>query len=81
MDAIPLLMTPGAAEALIVKAYRMVRTEGLRAQLAIERCLASYQNPVPQDVLELQMRLAVREATDPTFVPESLQYLAADVAA
>jgi hypothetical protein len=81
MDAIPLLMTPGAAEALIVKAYRMVRTEGMRAQLAIERCLASYQNPVPQDVLELQMRLAVREATDLTFVPESLQYLAADVAA
>ncbi|HEU4653214.1 MAG TPA: AAA family ATPase [Steroidobacteraceae bacterium] len=80
LSSIPLLMTPGAAEALIVKAYRMVRTEGMRAHLAIERCLASYQNPVPQDILETQMRLAIREATDLSFVPEALKHLAADVA-
>jgi hypothetical protein len=35
-----------------------------------------FQNPVPEDVLEKQMRLAVREATDLAFVPESLRHLA-----
>jgi len=40
------------------------------------RCLASYQNPIAQDVLEKQMRLAIREATDLSFVPPALRYLA-----
>lgn len=75
---LPQLLTPGAAESLVVKAYRMVRTEGISASSAVVRCLASYQNPVPHDVLETQMRLAVREATDLSFVPEALQYLAKD---
>jgi hypothetical protein len=38
--------------------------------------LESYQNPIAWDVLELQMRLAVREATDLSFVPEAARYLA-----
>jgi hypothetical protein len=38
--------------------------------------LESYQNPVPEDVLESQMRLAVREATDLSFVPEALRHFA-----
>jgi hypothetical protein len=38
--------------------------------------LEDYQNPLPQDVLDRQMRLAVREATDLSFVPESLRHLA-----
>jgi hypothetical protein len=75
-DVLPHLLTPGAAEALVVKAYRMVRTEGLTASVAVMRCLSSYQNPVAHDVLDKQMRLAVREATDLSFVPDSLQYLA-----
>lgn len=80
MEALPILLTPGAAEALVVKVYRMVRTDGVSADVAIERCLSSYQNPVPHDVLEMQMRLAVREATDLTFVPTPLHYLAEDAA-
>lgn len=79
IETLPSLLTPGAAEALIVKAYRMVRTEGVAARVAVGRCLARYQNPVPHDVLEMQMRLAVREATDLAFVPEPLHYLAEDV--
>ncbi len=43
-----------------------------------ERCIESYQNPVPPDVLNKQMRLAVREATDLSFVPEALRHLAAE---
>lgn len=78
---LPQLLTPGAAESLVVKAYRMARTESIAAATAIIRCLASYQNPVPHDVLELQMRLAIREATDLSFVPEALHYLAKDTEA
>jgi ATPase family protein associated with various cellular activities (AAA) len=73
---LPLLLTPGAAEALVVKAYRVSRTENVAGAAALARCLEGYQNPVPQDVLEFQMRLAVREATDLAFVPESLRHLA-----
>ena len=74
---LPTMLTPGAAEALVVKAYRVARTENVAGAAALEMCLESYQNPVPQDVLDSQMRLAVREATDLSFVPESLRRFAA----
>jgi SpoVK/Ycf46/Vps4 family AAA+-type ATPase len=73
---LPVLLTPGAAEALVVKAYRHARTRKVAPAAALAACLEGYQNPVPADVLELQMRLAVREATDLTFVPPSLRHLA-----
>ena len=66
---LPTLLTPGAAEALVVKAYRRSRTENVGADAALEGCLVGYQNPVPADVLEFQMRIAIREATDLAFVP------------
>ena len=79
IDALlPDLLTAGAAEALVVKAYRLVRTQAVSAGAAILRCLESYQNPVAREVLELQMRLAIREATDLAFVPESLQHFAVE---
>jgi ATPase family protein associated with various cellular activities (AAA) len=73
---LPVMLTPGAAEALIVKAYRVARTENVPGAEALSRCLEGYQNPVPQDVLESQMRLAVREATDLSFVPEAFRHYA-----
>ena len=69
----PTLLTPGAAEALVVKAYRRSRTENVSADAALEACLVGYQNPVPADVLEFQMRIAIREATDLAFVPPAFQ--------
>jgi hypothetical protein len=75
---LPNLLTPGAAEALVVKAYRVARTENASGATALARALHDYQNPVPADILEKQMRLAVREATDLSFVPEALRYLATD---
>ena len=77
---LPQLLTPGAAEALVVKAYRVVRTEKVAPAEALARSLEGYQSAVPQDVLELQIRLAIREATDLAFVPKELQHFAADVA-
>jgi SpoVK/Ycf46/Vps4 family AAA+-type ATPase len=75
-DKLPLLLTPGAAEAIAVKAYRLARTEKLEPIQAIDACLTSYQPPVPEDVLRFQMQIAIREATDLAFVPESLRKLA-----
>ncbi len=75
---LPLLLTPGAAEAIAVKAYRAARTQSLPAMQAIEACLTGYQAPVPADVLRFQMQIAIREATDLAFVPESLRKLAAE---
>jgi len=76
----PTLLTPGAAEALVVKAYRRSRTENVDAAAALEACLIGYQNPVPADVLEFQMRIAIREATDLAFVPPAFHKYAAQPA-
>jgi hypothetical protein len=74
---LPTLLTPGAAEALVVKAYRQARTQNAAPAAALEACLEGYQNPVPADVLDFQMRIAVREATDLSFVPPAFRALAA----
>jgi hypothetical protein len=73
---LPILLTPGAAEALVVKAYRHARTRNTSGVEALEASLIGYQNPVPADVLEFQMRIAIREATDLGFVPPAFRKLA-----
>lgn len=75
---LPVMLTPGAAEALAVKVYRQVRTAEQTPIAALEACLQGYQPPVSPAVLEHQMRIAIREATDMHFVPESLRHLAHD---
>jgi hypothetical protein len=74
--SMPTLLTPGAAEALVVKAYRHSKTQNVPGGAALEASLVGYQNPVPADVLEFQMRIAVREATDLAFVPPAFRALA-----
>jgi hypothetical protein len=71
--AIPLLLTPGAAETLAVKIYRLVRTSNATPEVALRRCLTDYQNPVPLETLEFQIRLAVNEASDLEFVPQKFR--------
>jgi hypothetical protein len=78
---LPLLLTPGAAEAIAVKAYRLSKTQSLAPMAALDTCLIGYQAPVPEGVLKFQMQIAVREATDLAFVPESLRGLANEGAA
>ena len=68
-ESMPLLLTPGAAEALAVKVYRIVRTEGKAPLDALRSSLVDYQNPIPLEILEMQIALAVREASDLEFVP------------
>jgi SpoVK/Ycf46/Vps4 family AAA+-type ATPase len=76
LPMIPAMLTPGAAEALVVKAYRVSRTEAVAPGAALARCLQGYQSAIPQDVLELQMRLAIQEASDLAFVAEELRHFA-----
>ncbi len=65
----PTLLTPGAAEALAVKIYRLVRVEQKAPADAVRDCLVGYQNPVAPEVMDFQIGLAVKEASDLDFVP------------
>jgi len=69
----PLLLTPGAAETLAVKIYRLVRTSALSPIDAVRACLKDYQNPVPMETIEFQIRLAVSETSDLEFVPPTFR--------
>ncbi|MFT5466107.1 MAG: hypothetical protein ACI8UO_001205 [Verrucomicrobiales bacterium] len=69
-NLIPSHLTPGAAEAIAVKAYRLTKTRGLKAVEALTEILTDYQSPVPEDVMDFQIGLAVRESSDMSFVPE-----------
>ena len=66
----PALLTPGAAEALAVKIYRLLKVSALSPVDAVRQSLAGYQPPVPPGVMQEQIELAVREASDLEFVPE-----------
>jgi hypothetical protein len=68
-SAIPLRLTPGAAETLAVKVYRDWRTRNLQPFEVLRAALKDYRNPVPADIMQAQIRLAVREASDVSFVP------------
>ena len=71
---IPTLLTPGAAEAIAVKLYRSVRVDGLTPVEALRDVLDGYQQPVPPDVMDFQIALAAREASDGDFVPEPFRH-------
>jgi hypothetical protein len=68
-DLLPILLTPGAAEALSVKLYRAIRTVGLAPRDALIGVLTDYQPPVSPELMDFQIDLAVRESTDMAFVP------------
>jgi len=72
---VPPLLTPGAAESIAVKLYRSVRAEGLAPLDALRDTLDGYQTPVPADVMQFQISLAAREASDGDFVPEPFRHL------
>lgn len=66
---IPSLITPGAAESIAIKVYRLVKTRKVDPLAALIDCLDEYQNPIPADIMEFQIGLAAREASDLDFVP------------
>jgi SpoVK/Ycf46/Vps4 family AAA+-type ATPase len=74
-ELIPELVTPGAAESLSIKVYRLMKTRGLEPVAALKDCLDEYQNPVPAEIIQAQIRLAVDEASDLSFVPAMFRNL------
>jgi len=66
----PDLLTPGAAEAIAVKIYRMIKTKGISVAEATKEALSEYQPPIPVEILSYQIELAKAEATDLKFIPE-----------
>ena len=71
-ELIPELVTPGAAETLSVKAFRLKKTQGLNDCEALKACLKEYRPPVDLDVLRFQMKIAADEATDASLVPKEV---------
>lgn len=67
---VPGLVTPGAAESIAIKVYRLVKTDHVTPVEALRDCLDEYQNPVPEDIMDFQISIAVREASDLDFVPD-----------
>lgn len=70
---IPRWLTPGAAEALSVQAYRLVKVNSLTPVEALRQSLTGYQLPVPAEVMEAQIRIAAAEASNLDFVPEAFR--------
>lgn len=74
-DLIPLLLTPGAAEAISVQTFRIHKTTDLDALGSLKACLSDYRPPVPMETLKFQMRIAAQEATDASLIPKELENL------
>jgi hypothetical protein len=71
--SLPKLLTPGAAETLVTKVYRLVKTTNVQALEALQSCLKDYQHPIPFEVMQTQIMLAVNESTDLEFVPPAFR--------
>ncbi|MBK1880792.1 ATP-binding protein [Luteolibacter pohnpeiensis] len=72
LTLVPPWLTPGAAEAIAVKTYRLTRTEKISPIQALRQCLNGYRPPVDPAIIRQQMQLAAAEATDASFVPEAV---------
>lgn len=72
LPLVPHWLTPGAAEALAVKAYRLTKTGTPDPAEALRACLEGYRPPVDPLVIRAQMRLAAEEATDADFIPQQV---------
>jgi hypothetical protein len=70
---IPLLLTAGAAEVLVMNLYRQVRTTTSTIEAVLTALLAEYQNPIGPDVMAFQIELAAKEATALEFVPAAFR--------
>jgi hypothetical protein len=72
-EKIPALLTPGAAEALVMNLYRKFRAGACTLEEALVSVLNEYQNPVAAEVMAFQIQLAVNEATALDFVPDAFR--------
>ena len=59
-ERLPILLTPGAAEALTLRIYRTMKTKGISATDTLAEVLMDYQPPVALETMRFQIKLAVR---------------------
>ena len=69
----PDCLTPGAAEALALRIYRLHRTGNIDPLAATAQALVGYRPPVAPAIMAAQIALAVGEATDPAFIPAAFR--------
>jgi hypothetical protein len=69
-ELIPDLMTPGEVDALLADLRREVLTEKTPVLEALRRRFEDYLKPVPLEVIERQIELAVQECSKAEFIPE-----------
>lgn len=72
-EYLPELVTAGGAEALAVKAVRLVKTGTHSPFEALHHILTSSRPPIPFETLRTQMRLAINEATEGEFIPDEIR--------
>jgi len=72
LESIPELLTPGAAEALSVKAFRLFKLGKLEAHEAIMKILEDYRPAVSPAIIRHQMNLAAEESTEKKFIPDEV---------
>jgi hypothetical protein len=70
---VPDLLTPGAAESIMMKVYRVMQTTKVSVMEALKQCLREYQSPVLPEVMDAQIRLAIQETSDMEFVPQKIR--------
>ncbi len=70
---LPEILTAGGAEALAVKANRLVKAENLSPAEAIKQVLETASPPIPIETLTSQMRLALDESTESGFISEAVR--------
>lgn len=68
-NKLPRLLTPGGAENIAVKTFRIVKTTSIELQEALNRVLEGYQPPISDAIVRHQIDLAIAESSDPSFVP------------
>ena len=73
LGKMPELLTPGAAEAIAVKARRLMITENADAEQALADCLDGYLPPIALEVIRDQIGLAVAESSDASFIPSAFR--------
>lgn len=72
-EVVPLLLTAGSAEAIAVKAKRLMISAGVTAEEALSNCLNGYLPPISPAIIEAQIQLAIEESSDSSFIPEAFR--------
>ncbi len=70
---LPEVLTAGGAEALAVKAVRLMKAEGRAPQEVLREVLETSSPPIPIETLKEQMRLAADESTESGFVSDAVR--------